>query len=196
MSRGFSADLNYQYPFFHSLAWELKGVEVRNKMMNGARCYRVECPACKREKALFYLSQNRDTFIVGCPCSDCSYSASLHSVINSYGSERLKKRWLETINQNQWLPIKNRRKPGPKKKKAFKEEMAIKSDLVIPLSQYMRCKDEDSWKVTKKERDEELLKSRMIESLKRKYGAKDMRELLNLLNQKEENDVTPPSDAT
>lgn len=111
----FYTDQYVEEPFFHQMAFELHGVRVPNR--NGKCAYEVKCPQCGKRKSR--LMHSKGQWLFGCPVDGCKtptgWGCNLHQLINEYGSAGLVEKWNSARMRDDWLPIKNRRKPGPKK---------------------------------------------------------------------------------
>ena len=130
----FYTDQFKEHPFFLEMVSQFNGRKAGT--VNGQPAYRVQCPCCKRNKAVFGHSRNRDTFILLCPVEICTNKGGkvLHEIINNYGDKKIKKKWREARIKaeysDDWRGIKNRvpykdRKP---RDKSFKQKMELKTD--------------------------------------------------------------------
>ena len=54
MGYEFKTDLNIEYPFFIEMATRLGGVKRRDNF-NGKETFRVQCPNCKKHKAVIVM---------------------------------------------------------------------------------------------------------------------------------------------
>ena len=106
----FYTDINLEEPFLHSMAFELNGTRIRNR--NGRPVYEVRCPKCGKKKAK--MMAVNDQWLFGCPVDGCRGGCNLHQLIRDYGSDGLVQKWNAERLRDEWFPIKNRRKPGPK----------------------------------------------------------------------------------
>ena len=107
----FYTDIFVEEPFFHQMALELNGTRVPNR--NGRCAYEVRCPKCGRRKSR--LMHSKGQWLFGCPVDGCKWGCNLHQLIRDYGSDALVEKWNSARLRDDWLPIKNRRKPGAKK---------------------------------------------------------------------------------
>ena len=134
MGYKFHTDTSIEEPFFLEMVQQFNGKRV--SMVNNHSAYLVKCPCCKKKKAIFGSSRDRDTFVLLCPVDICSNQGGLvlHEVIKRYGGGDIfdrwrKARWQTTYTDNGWKGIKNRvpyedRKP---KERTFKEKLYIKT---------------------------------------------------------------------
>jgi hypothetical protein len=106
----FYTDINVEEPFFHFMAFELKGTRIKNR--NGRPVYAVVCPKCGKKKARMMVVN--DQWLFGCPVDGCKWGCNLHQLIRDFGSDGLVQKWNAGRLRDEWFPIKNRRKPGPK----------------------------------------------------------------------------------
>ena len=133
MGYKFHTDTSIEEPFFLEMVQQFNGKRV--SMVNNHSAYLVKCPCCKKKKAIFGSSRDRDTFVLLCPVDICSNQGGLvlHEVIKRYGGGDIfdrwrKARWQTTYTDN-WKGIKNRvsyeeRKP---KERTFKEKLDVKT---------------------------------------------------------------------
>ena len=135
MENKFYTDQFIEQPFFLEMVSQFNGRKTRP--VNGQPAYRVQCPCCKRNKAVFGHSRNRDTFILLCPVDICTNKGGkvLHDIINHYGDKKIKKKWWEArrkkeYTDNEWKGIKNRvaYKDRKSRDKSFKEKMDLKTE--------------------------------------------------------------------
>ena len=108
----FYTDIHIEEPFFHQMALELNGTRVPNR--NGRCAYEVKCPRCGKKKSRMIMG-SKNQWLFGCPVDGCKWGCNLHQLIRDYGSEQIIERWNSARCRDDWYPIKNRRKPGPKK---------------------------------------------------------------------------------
>ena len=134
MEDKFYTDQFIEQPFFLEMVSQFNGRKARD--INGQPAYRVQCPCCKRNKAVFGSSRNRDTFILLCPVDICTNKGGkvLHEIIYNYGDKKIKEKWrkarIKAKYSEDWGGIKNRvpykdRKP---RDKSFKQKMELKTD--------------------------------------------------------------------
>ena len=118
-------DLEEQRVFMREMALSFSGISKKDSY--GRETFKCICPECTHNEANFFTSFNQDTFIFKCHRQKCKLgSMSLHRMIATYGSPDIQGRWLE--REGEWLGIKNRITPGPKKQKSFRESMQLKSE--------------------------------------------------------------------
>lgn len=118
-------NLEEQRVFMREMALSFSGISKKDSY--GRETFKCICPECSHNEANFFTSFNQDTFIFKCHRQKCKLgSMSLHRMITTYGSPEIQDRWLE--GEGEWLGIKNRITPGPKKQKSFRESMQLKSE--------------------------------------------------------------------
>ena len=133
MGYKFHTDTSIEEPFFLEMVQQFNGKRV--SMVNNHSAYLVKCPCCKKKKAIFGSSRDRDTFVLLCPVDICSNQGGLvlHEVIKRYGGGDIFDRWRkarwQTTYTDKWQGIKNRvpyedRKP---KERTFKEKLDVKT---------------------------------------------------------------------
>ena len=133
MGYKFHTDTSIEEPFFLEMVQQFNGKRV--SMVNNHSAYLVKCPCCKKKKAIFGSSRDRDTFVLLCPVDICSNQGGLvlHEVIKRYGGCDIFDRWRkarwQTTYTDKWQGIKNRvpyedRKP---KERTFKEKLDVKT---------------------------------------------------------------------
>ena len=134
MEDKFYTDQFIEQPFFLEMVSQFNGRKARD--INGQPAYRVQCPCCKRNKAVFGRSRDKDTFILLCPVEICTNKGGkvLHEIIYNYGDKKIKEKWrkarIKAKYSEDWGGIKNRvpyedRKP---KDKSFKQKMDLKTE--------------------------------------------------------------------
>jgi len=115
-----------QRPYFEEMACYLRGVDKRKKINNN-KSYQCVCPSCGKKESWMFASEKGDTFLFHCFRDTCNLKTlTLHQLITLHGDVSIQKRWLKKADD--WLPIRNRITPGPKRNKSFKEKMQLKSE--------------------------------------------------------------------
>ena len=112
MGYEFKTDLNIEYPFFIEMATRLGGIKRRDNF-NGKETFQVQCPNCKKHKAVMGYARTGNTYVLACPVDGCTLNGVvLHDLIKRYGGMQMfdewrKARWTSTYSED-WLPIKSR----------------------------------------------------------------------------------------
>ena len=137
MGYEFKTDLNIEYPFFIEMASRLGGIKRRDNF-NGKETFRVQCPNCKKHKAVMGYARTGNTYVLACPVDGCTLNGVvLHDLIKRYGGMQMfdawrKARWTSTYSDD-WLPIKNPLPYADRKtphRKSFKEKQDLKSAVL------------------------------------------------------------------
>tara|TARA_B100001989_G_C24303899_1_gene347120 strand:+ start:135 stop:602 length:468 start_codon:yes stop_codon:yes gene_type:complete len=138
MGYKFHTDTSIEELFFLEMVQQFNGKRV--SMVNNHSAYLVKCPCCKKKKAIFGSSRDRDTFVLLCPVDICPNQGGLvlHEVIKRYGGGDIfdrwrKARWQTTYTDN-WKGIKNRvpyEDRKPKRRRTFKEKLDVKTQTVF-----------------------------------------------------------------
>ena len=106
--------------FYHKIAKELGGV-LQKRLVNGYGFYKeVRCPCCSKSKAQMSVGKRLDGFVFMCPVNGCNgsidgWGCSLNNLIKNHFSDLHEEYLQNKAFKDNWFPIKNRQKPGPKK---------------------------------------------------------------------------------
>ena len=112
-------------------------IQTTTSNKNGSIAYHCKCPKCDKPRATFYVTEQRNTFVLCCADRQhCKFVMNLHQLINAYGEEDLKRRYLEETARkagNSYhirnVPPKNGGRPkGSKNKKGNDNEVKVFSD--------------------------------------------------------------------
>ena len=139
MSYNFKSDPYIEQPFFLEMA-RILGWSESKRIFNGHMSFEVQCPECKKHKAVIGYARLGNTYVLACPIDGCDLKGiTLHDLIKRYGSKQLfdewrKARWTWTDScAEERLPIKNRVPYADRKtphRKSFKEKQDLKSAVL------------------------------------------------------------------
>ena len=89
MGYEFKTDLNIEYPFFIEMASRLGGIKRRDNF-NDKETFQVQCPNCKKHKAVMGYARSKDTYVLACPVDGCTLNGVvLHDLIKRYGGDEM-----------------------------------------------------------------------------------------------------------
>ena len=80
MGYEFKTDLNIEYPSFLQMASKLGGIKRRDNF-NGKETFRVQCPNCKKHKAVMGYARTGNTYVLACPVDGCTLNGVVLDLI-------------------------------------------------------------------------------------------------------------------
>jgi len=139
MGYQFNSDFEIEKPFFNEMVHKFQGRKAPNLNISdlkatGYPIYRIQCPCCKKKKAVFGGSKRKNTFVVLCPVDGCGNRGckTLHQIIQLYGNAKQwadwrEARWSTTYTDN-WFGVKSQTEQTKGESKTFKEKQQLKSE--------------------------------------------------------------------